>query len=137
MSSIREGLVKSAQLLLPRRGFLGLLTGALVTPAIIKVASLMRISPQPVRNDALIARLKREAPKPKIVWFAGYNELRWNDEKNRWEDENGPLAVSLIGAYNANFVEIPARQSYSLPLQGLGPEERQALLERWKTEGLV
>ncbi len=121
MSSIRSGLIKSAELVLPRRGFLGLLTGALVTPVIIKVATLMRISPQP----KLV--LPRELPpRPKMVWYSGYEEVRWNDEMNRWDGPDGPLAVSPVGAYSAGIVEVPARQGYTIkqPLELYPPAFR-------------
>ncbi len=81
MSSVREGLVRSAELVLPRRGFLGLLTGALVMPAIIKVAPLMRIKPQP--RVLWVASTRH--PQPRMMWYSG----------GVWNLQGEPLDIDL------------------------------------------
>ncbi len=83
MSSVRSALLKSAELHLPRRGFLGLLTGALVMPAIIKVAPLMRIKTQPLifnRNADMLGM-----SKPRMMWYSG----------GTWNLQGEPLDIDL------------------------------------------
>ncbi len=102
MSSIRSGLIKSSELVLPRRGFLGLLTGALVTPAIIKVAPLMRIKPQP----PILWMATTRDPRPRMLWYSG----------GVWNLQGDPLDIDLLPLVEeaSMLVErVPFRRSWS------------------------
>ncbi len=87
MSSVRSALLESAELHLPRRGFLGLLTGAMVTPAIIKVAPLMRIKPQP------LTLVMWGESKPRMMW---YIEDGWWINKARLDIDLPPLVETDV-----------------------------------------
>ncbi len=92
MSSVRSALLKSAELHLPRRGFLGLLTGALVMPAIIKVAPLMRIKTQPLIVSILNVGT-RAMPVARMMW---YSDGEWRIDGFPISEQFPPLLDPLV-----------------------------------------
>jgi hypothetical protein len=96
MSSVREGLIASAELILPRRGFLGLLCGAVVTPAIIKTGILMPIKVQP---RPLILPSSASSLRPRMMW--------WDDKTDRWVMEGLPIQADLPPLYANNHADDP------------------------------